>query len=74
MKTPTLLTLLKQGCTITFPSGYSLTGSPKKCYIEERIPIETYSLEGLKNLSKEGLQDAIQNEKAYREQQEMGED
>jgi hypothetical protein len=64
MKNPTLLTLLKHGCTITFPSDYSLTGDVKNKYINLITP---YGKDGLRDLSRKGVLEALQDEKIYRQ-------
>jgi hypothetical protein len=62
-KNPTLLTLLQKGCTVTFPSGYSVTGIPTEGYIQLRAGDTP---DGLRDLSRAGVNDAFYDEKSYR--------
>ena len=66
MKNPTLLTLLKQGCTITFPCGYRLTGIPDLKYIQCATE---FGQDGLWTLSREGLISALKDVKEYAKNQ-----
>ena len=47
-----LLTLMKKGCKVVFPSGYWLTGDMANGYIDVG---NEFGREGCWNLSKEGL-------------------
>jgi hypothetical protein len=62
-KNPQLLTLLKQGCVINFPDGYSFQADTKNNKINTILPL------GLKditvNLNREGLQMAFAAKKQY---------
>ena len=62
-KNPTLLTLLKQGCKIEFPSGYSFTGETKHGYIHCATP---FGADGCWSLDAEGLKNACNDEKKYK--------
>lgn len=52
----TLLELLKQDTTITFPSGYVFKGDSKTGYIDLISPL---GKDGLENLNEEGLDKAF---------------
>ena len=62
-KNPTLLQLLKFGCKVEFPSGYSMTGDPQHSYIDLRTEIG--GSDGLEILSEEGVERSIAEEKKY---------
>lgn len=59
----TILELLKAGCTIKFPSGYSFVGDPVDKYIELRTE---FGSDGLETLTEEGVQKALWDEEKYR--------
>lgn len=59
-----LLTLLKEGCKVTWPDGYYLEGDPKTGYID--IGTESGGSDGLWALSKEGLKNALADMKKMR--------
>lgn len=67
----TLYELLKEGCTITFPSGYILVGDPDTGYIDTRIELagERYD-DGLRLLSKDGTRLALNDARQYAKKQE----
>ena len=66
MKNPTLLTLLKQGCKITFPSGYILSGDISNGYINTGFNIGCgYSADGLRILGRDGVSEALKDEKYF---------
>ena len=63
MKNPTLLTLLKKGCKIEFPSGYILTGDPDNNYIDTGFELEGhYCGDGTRILDRDGVRLAINDE------------
>jgi len=53
MKNPTLLTLLKMGCSVEFPSGYRMTGDP----------------DGLRELNTEGLEASMRDRREFEKRQ-----
>lgn len=64
---PTLLTLLKYGCKVCFPSGYILEGDPEDSYIQERSILSGNMLdEGLRNLDREGVELSLEDEREFR--------
>lgn len=66
-KNPTLLTLLKAGCEVVFPSGYRLLGDPEAGYIDEE---NEFGHDGLRCLDREGIGLALGDEREYRRDQE----
>lgn len=65
-KNPTLLELLKLGCRIEFPSGYSLTGDPKNSYID--LHTKSHGNDGLEVLNELGVERSLMEERKYRTQ------
>jgi len=65
-----VLALLKEGCTIKFPSGYIIKGDPKTSYIDTFIETEDNMVypDGLRILDKDGVRLALADEKKYRQQ------
>jgi hypothetical protein len=64
----TLFELLKKGCTIVYPSGYILEGDPDYGYINTKIELAgEYHSDGVRDLTKEGVRLAQQDEKKYAE-------
>jgi len=63
----TLLELLKTGCTIEFPSGYSLRGNPSDGYIYLRTE---YGADGLESLDEVGVERALLDERRYAEEKD----
>ncbi len=66
-KNPTLLTLLKAGCEVVFPSGYRLLGDPEAGYIDTE---NEFGHDGLRILDRDGVQLALGDEKRYVHEQE----
>ncbi len=70
MKNPTLLTLLKKGCKIEFPSGYILRGDPKNHYIDTGFDTGVgYSSDGIRILDRDGVRLSINDEIHFRTHQ-----
>lgn len=69
----TMLKLLKHGCQITFPSGYSFKGCLKTQYIELTYTIDDSNVydDGLVFLNEEGLSEALKWKKQWEEDQKM---
>jgi len=66
MRNPKLLTLLRQGCSIVFPSGFSIHMIPDSDFIESGyMDQETYIGIDTYDLSEEGLEYALDNEEFY---------
>jgi hypothetical protein len=62
-----MLTLLKMGCEIRFPSGYILRGDPANNYIDTLYEVERIKYpDRLRILDKEGIKQAVQDERDYR--------
>jgi hypothetical protein len=68
MKNPTLLTLLKMGCQVRFPSGYILTGDPRTNYIDTSYDdgCDGTIPDGLQSLNRDGLHLSLKDEQTYR--------
>ena len=70
MKNPTLLTLLKMGCSVEFPSGYRMTGNPKNGYIELSFNLFDYfEPDGLRELNTEGLEASMRDRREFEKRQ-----
>jgi hypothetical protein len=63
MKNPTLLTLLKMGCSVEFPSGYKLTGDTENHDINLSTP---FGADGFYGMTIEGLAQSLIDEAHYR--------
>jgi hypothetical protein len=66
-KNPTLLTLLRAGCEVVFPSGYRLLGDPEAGYIDTETE---FGHDGLRILDRDGVSLALGDERHYRREQE----
>ena len=72
MRNPKLLTYLRQGCMIIFPSGYLLEGVPDSdliCTGIIDIQDDDKTVLGYRTLSEEGLLEALDNQEEYCEGQ-----
>lgn len=66
MRNPKLLSLLRQGCTVIFPSGYFFEGLPNDNYIQVGwIEGDEEYKDGLWILDEFGLDQAIRDEERY---------
>lgn len=65
----TTLALLKMGCSISFPSGYILTGDPKNGYIDTAYSIDGTDKhpDGLRPLDEDGVRLALDDAKKFSE-------
>ena len=71
MKNPTLLTLLKAGCKVEFPSGYILEGDPSNGYIDTGFDTGCgYSSDGLRILGRDGVSEALKDERYFKSHQD----
>ena len=63
----TILAFLKSGGKLIFPSGYTLKGYPESNYIDTGFELEGNSVgDGLRILDKDGLTEALKDEKRFR--------
>lgn len=69
MNNPTILTLLKAGATIEFPSGYKFRGDPQTRYIDLITP---YGNDGLVLLNKAGVNEAFKYKKIFEREEAKG--
>lgn len=70
MRNPKLLSLLRQGCTVIYPSGYFLEGDTESNLIATGIidiQSEDKTGTGYRTLSENGLEFAIDDEEEYSE-------
>jgi hypothetical protein len=66
----TLFSLLREGCTIIFPSGYILQRDPATNYIDTRFELDgTCVGDGLRELTKEGSRKALEDARKYEQKQ-----
>lgn len=65
---PTLLTLLRAGCTVELPSGYALKGDTHNRYI--KLINAGGGYDGVRRLDKGGLALALQDAEEDREERE----
>ena len=65
---PTLLTLLKAGCKVTFPSGYHMSGDTARGYIDLG---HEFGPDGVRTLNRDGVLLSLEDERYYRKSQEQ---
>ena len=67
MRNPKLLSLLRQGCTVIFPSGYILERDEDNDLICNKIMTETFEWtgDGYRSLTENGLELALVDEENY---------
>lgn len=67
----TLYELLKEGCTIEFPSGYILSGDTEENYIDTKIKLAGKICgDGIRDLTKEGTRLALADARKYQKHKE----